>query len=307
MPIAALLLIPILTQDPPLIRAEVRLVNLTIAATDAASGRLIADLSRDEFEILEDGVPQKIEFFNRSADVALSLAIVMDGSGSQEKFVKRHRRDIRTFLRATLRSKDRAMLTGFGNRIRLIKEFTQDADDLLDAAEDYGGKQARNMPEIGPAVKRDLGSGVYDGIFHTMREGLAKVEAGRKALLLFSDGEDNASANHMLDVLEAAQKLDIVIYGIHYLESKNQNARNIYGRRVMERLARDTGGESFEATDDLKAAFSKIGDQLRSSYQAAYRSSNLDKPGSFRNITIRVTRPGVRLRHRTGYFVDDPR
>lgn len=287
----------------PVIRTEVRLINLTIAAMDAVSGRPVTDLNREDFEILEDGVPQKIEFFSPSADAALNLGQVMDVSGSQEKFLKRHREDIRAFLRTTLREQDRTMITGFANSVRLVHEFSSKNDAITESVEQFSNHPSR-FPVLGPLVKREMGSAVYDAVFHTIQEKLAPADGSRKAVLLFSDGEDNASAHHMLDVLEAAQHSGVVIFGIHYLDTRpTEAARNLYGRSVMARLARDTGGEYFEATGDLKTAFARIGEQLRSSYQAAYRSSNKERPGSFRNISVSVHRTGIRVRHRNGYFV----
>jgi len=290
-------------QSQTVIRTEVRLVNLTVTAADASTGKLIADLAREDLEILEDGTPQKIEYFSRSADVELSLGLVMDVSGSQEKFFDRHRRDIQAFLRSTLGQQDRAMLAGFANSVRLVQDFTGSSEAIVRSAGEYR-KHPSEYPLLGPRIRRDLGSAVYDGMYHTIAEKLAQVERGRRALLLFSDGEDNASAHHMMEVLEAAQDSDVVIFGVHYLEEKGPSSgRNVYGRSVMRRLAADTGGEYFEATDDLREAFRKIGAQLRGSYQVAYRSSNTERPGAFRNVTVSSKRPGVRLRHRSGYFV----
>jgi len=121
---------------------------------------------------------------------------------------------------------------------------------------------------LGPVLRRGFGDGssVFDAVYNTIPERLAKVEGGRKALLLFSDGEDNTSANHMLDVLEAAQQSDIVVFGIHYLETRREGSTNIQGRRVMNRLAKDTGGKFFDGTGDLKNAFATIADQLRTLY-----------------------------------------
>ena len=86
-----------------------------------------------------------------------------------------------------------------------------------------------------------LGTAFYDAIYYSITEKLAKSEGGRRALIIFSDGEDNSSAHHLLDTIEAAQAEDVVLYAMRYTEVKNGswNARNKYGKRVMERLARD--------------------------------------------------------------------
>jgi Ca-activated chloride channel homolog len=283
-------------------KAEVRLVNVAFTARDA-SGKLVTDLRKDEIEVTEDGTPQKIEAFLRSLDVPLSLGLVLDNSGSQSSFIKQHRKDTRTFLRTMLLANDRAFITAFASRVKLVSDFEKDVDTLLDRIEEYEDKP-RTKPDIGPLIDRSLGTGFYDAIYLSTRELLAKTERGRRALVVFSDGEDNASQYHLLDVIQTAQAEDTLVFSIHYSNVKGKaNARNLYGERVMERIAADTGGAYFEADKrDLRPAFREIEQTLRSSYELAYRSSNLEFDGTFRKIKIRCTRPGVSIRHRTGYY-----
>lgn len=277
-------------------RTDIQLINVAFTARQ--------ELAKDDIEILEDGLKQKIEFFAKSADLPLTLGLIVDASGSQEKFVKRHRRDIRTFLRAVLTPRDRVFLVGFGNHVRLVQDLTADADLMIDNLERYEDKPSE-FPRLGPAIARELGTAFYDSMFHSIRQKLESVERGRRALIMFSDGEDNSSAHHLLDVIEAAQATDTVIFAVHYAEKRDRPiARNLYGKSVMARLAAETGGAYFEATDDLKAAFRQIGDQMRSSYELAYRSPNTERDGLFRKIQIRAQgRPEVRIRHRTGYYL----
>lgn len=288
-------------QDAATFRADVQLINV---AFTARTGGLAADLTKDDLEVLEDGVPQKIEFFARSADLPLTLGLIVDASGSQEKFVKRHRRDIRTFLKSALTKQDRSFLVGFGNHVRLVQDLTDDADRLIDNLERYEEKPSE-FPRLGPQVRRELGTAFYDAMYHSISQKLNGAERGRHALIMFSDGEDNSSAHHLLEVIEAAQQSDTVIFAVHYAEKRdNPIARNAYGKSVMARLAWDTGGAYMEATEDLKGAFKQIGDQLRSSYEIAYRSPATERDGQFRKIQIRAkARLEVRIRHRTGYFL----
>ncbi|MBM3785499.1 MAG: VWA domain-containing protein [Acidobacteria bacterium] len=172
-----------LPQEAATIKTEVRLVNLTITAAEADSGRLIPGLSREDFEVLEDGIPQNVEYFGKSSEVALSLGIVLDASGSQDKFVKDHRRDIDAFLQQTLKDGDRVMLTGFGSNIRLLQEFTADSKAIVEAAYGYDKKPGR-FPMLGPVIPRGFGDGssVFDAIYNTIRERLAKVEGGAQGV-----------------------------------------------------------------------------------------------------------------------------
>jgi Ca-activated chloride channel family protein len=297
-------LLPIVCAGQATFRSDVRLVNVSFSVRDAG-GRLIEDLKQDNFEVMEDGAPQKIAFFARSTDVPLSLGLVVDLSGSQASFVKAHQKDLRTFLDRVLTSQDRALLVCFASAPRVITEFTASGRDLVAALEGYQGTRDRGVyPLLGPHEIRVGGSAVYDGIYHTVNQMLAPVERGRKALVIFSDGEDNASAHHMLDVIEIAQHHNVQLFGIRYTEVHNGrlNARNKYGTSVMERIARETGGADFDAREkDLAEHFKQIGDQLRSAYELAYHATN-PPDSTFHKVTIRVKQPGLTVRAKTGYF-----
>jgi Ca-activated chloride channel family protein len=156
-----------------------------------------------------------------------------------------------------------------------------------------------------PGDIRELGTAFYDALYYATRERLAQSASGRRVLLMFSDGEDNSSAHHMMDVIEAAQAADVRIYAFRYTESRRGilTARNKYGMRVMERIARETGGVDYDAQkEDVQALFRKLGEELRATYELAYQSSNPVRDESFRKIAIRVKRPDLKVRSKTGYF-----
>src|SRR5690242_12156807 len=105
------------------IRVDVQLINVGFSVRDA-QGRLVSDLSQGDFEVLEDGAPQKVAFFARSLDVPLNLGLVVDISGSQGSFLKQHHKDLRVFLNEVLRKQDRAFLLCFANHPRLVTDFS---------------------------------------------------------------------------------------------------------------------------------------------------------------------------------------
>src|SRR3984957_10256460 len=125
----------LMAQDGLAIRVNVGLVNVAFTARDAA-GKLVGDLTKDDIEVLDDGAPQTISFFARSADLALALGLIADVSGSQSRFLKSHERDLNTFLKNVLHEKDRAFLVCFGNRIRLMSDFSSQREPLIDALKD---------------------------------------------------------------------------------------------------------------------------------------------------------------------------
>ena len=105
------------------IHVAVNLVNVAFSARDAR-GALVENLTKDDVEVLEDAVPQKISFFAKSTDVPLTLGLIVDASGSQDHFSKQHEQDLEVFLKEVLGPKDRAFLVTFGNHIRLVSDFS---------------------------------------------------------------------------------------------------------------------------------------------------------------------------------------
>ncbi|MBM3786719.1 MAG: VWA domain-containing protein [Acidobacteria bacterium] len=211
-------------------------------------------------------------------------------------------------LKANLRPGDRTSLICFANNVRLVAPWTADRNLVMNNLKAYQKRDSgvAGFPIVGPPEQRISGTAFYDAIYHAAEELLPQIETGRRALIVFSDGEDNSSAHHLLDAIEAAQRAGALIFSLRYTELKNNkwNARNKYGRAVVERLARETGGADFDAAegDNLRDAFREIGDVLRSSYDLAYSSSNIERDGGFRKVQIRRKGGFGKIRHKTGYF-----
>ena len=298
---AALPTLPVFAQQP--IRVNVSLVNVTFMARDA-NGAPIENLTKDDVDLYEDGVPQRIEFFAKSTDLPLTLALIMDASGSQEHFEKKHERDLEVFLKEVLGPKDRTFMVCFGNHLRLVSDYTNSPEEiLLNFREFDRGK--RHFPEIGPQEDRDLGTAFYDSIYYSVTEKLAQT-GGRQAILMFSDGEDNSSSTNMMSAIETAQARNVIVYTIRYTEPNKHgalNARTKYGISVMDRIARETGGAHIDAqATDPHLYFREIAEELRTSYELAYYPTNKVKDKTFRKIVIKPRREGVAIRTKTGYY-----
>jgi Ca-activated chloride channel homolog len=304
-----------LAQTP--FRVDVHLVNVGFSVRDA-QGHLVTGLHADDFEVSEDGAPQKIAFFAPSSDVPLNLGLAVDVSGSQGSFVKPHQKDVKAFLKTVLGPNDRAFLVCFANRIRLVHDYSSAASNLSDALASCLGSQPKDKkrhqlpspaliyPDLGPRERRILGTAFYDAIYYSITERLAANAQGRRALILFSDGEDNSSAHHMLDAIETAQSDDVLVFAVRYTEGVpgNYNARNKYGISVMQRIAGETGGADFDArAGGLSDDFRQIAEQLRGSYELAYHSTNTVTDHSFRKILIRPKDPALSVRAKTGYYL----
>jgi len=297
-------------QEP--IRVAVNLVNVAFSVRDAR-GALVENLSKEDVEVYEDAVPQKISFFAKSTDVPLTLGLIVDVSGSQDHFSKQHEQDLEVFLKEVLGPKDRAFLVTFGNHIRLISDFSQSGPEIIERMKEYQGHDKGKgkdkhkhveFPELGPPESRDLGTAFYDSIYYSVTEKLAR-ENGRRALLVFSDGEDNSSSHDMMTTIETAQAENVVVFAIRYTEKEHGKltARNKYGTSVMGRIAKETGGAHIDAEiTDPHTYFRQIAEELRTSYELAYYPTNTNKEETFRKIVIRTKQPGVKVRTKTGYF-----
>ena len=193
------------------------------------------------------------------------------------------------FLYRTLRpKKDKALLITFDSAIELVQDYTDNAELL-----------AKAIRQVRPGG----GTKMFDGIFLACQEKL-KAEAGRKILILISDGDDNLSLQTLAGTLEMAQKSDVSIYAI------STNSSGFFGitapkaDKALKRLADETGGRAFFPfkAEDLSESFQDISAELRSQYTVAYRSSNPSRDGSFRSVRIETDRKNFRVKARKGFY-----
>jgi len=295
-------------QEP--IHVAVNLVNVAFSV-QGAGGALLDNLTKEDVEVYEDAVRQRISFFAKSTDVPLTLGLIVDVSGSQDHFSKQHEHDLEVFLKEVLGPKDRAFLVTFANHIRLVSDFSPPGPEIIEHMKEYkergkgkGKGKLAEVPELGPLENRALGTAFYDSIYYSVTEKLAR-ESGRRALLVFSDGEDNSSSHDMMTTIETAQAENVLVYAIRYTEKEHGKltARNKYGTRVMDRIAKETGGAHIDTeTTDPHTYFQHIAEELRTSYELAYYPTNSGKDETFRKIVIRPKQAGLRVRTKTGYF-----
>ncbi len=289
-------------QEEPHLRVDVGLVNVTFSVRHP-DGTFVPGLTKDDFEVLEDGVPQTIRFFGTRYDLPLSVGLVEDFSPSQDRFNRNHRRDTQAFLKQVLGEKDNAFLVCFGDNIRLVSDLTNDMPAIDQAMLDYD-RHPKRFPTLGPPTDRFGGTALFDAIFFSARLKM-KPLSGRKALLVFSDGEDNSSDLSLSTAIEAAQGADALVYGIRYTEVKHHklSKENVKGMTAMKRLSTETGGVDFDANEtEMSAVFNQIGQELRSLYELAYTSTDPARDGRFRKIEIRARQGGLKVRARAGYF-----
>lgn len=264
---------------------------------------MIGDLDQGDIEVLDDGILQKPRFFARTSDLPLTIGLVVDASDSQSKFIRRHRLDVERFLKDVLGPRDQAFLVCFGNHLRLVSDLTSSVAQVMQNLDAYDHDKG-SFPELGPHEIREEGTAFYDAIFYSAREKLTNVSQGHRALILFSDGQDNSSAHHMIDAIEEAQRADVLVYSVRYTENrKHLKARDKYGIRVMQRISHDTGAADFDGNkDDLDETFRSIGAELRALYEVGYHAGNLVHDDTFHKVVVRAKRPGLIPRGKAGYF-----
>jgi Ca-activated chloride channel family protein len=281
----------------PVFSVDVRLVNVAFSVR-GPSGNLVSGLTKDDFELYEDGARQEIRNFSRDLDTPLTLGLMIDRSGSQEGLEGQNLETAAAFLRRILRAQDRALVVGFGNRIKLLHDFTSTARELelaiLEAAWNYG-----KSPGIGPNEMREGGTAVNDAVYWTTKEKLETLP-GRKALIMIGDGEENSSKLRVAEVIRKLQQADVLLYG---LSNGGSPQAHKHHPNVLPYLCEDSGGREFRVgSGPLKDAFDQIEAELRGLYSLGYVSSHPDQPGRFRKIEIRTKFQGLTVKNRPGYY-----
>jgi VWFA-related protein len=268
------------------IKAEVALVNVIFSAVDK-HGKTVTGLRPGDFEVFEDKQAQKIDYFselNEKSDVPLTIALLIDTSGSVKSKLAFEQETAAEFFRKIIRpGKDLALIIQFDSDVNLVQDFTDDQNLLLNA---LNSLKAGNITSL------------YDAIYLAAEEKL-QGEAGRKVVVVITDGEDTASKVRKEQAIEAAQKADATIYGIGVVSEFGVD----FG--VLKKFAEETGGNFFSPRakfSDVQAAFQAIGQDLNNRYSLAYTSNYKKKDGSFHSIQIICKVKGVRVRSRKGYY-----
>jgi VWFA-related protein len=218
--------------DVPKFSSEVKVVNLLATVRDK-KGKIINDLSKDDFQLEEDGRQQTIKYFTRETDLPLKLGLLVDTSGSVRQVLPEERTASQNFLDQVVREdKDAAFLIHFDRQVELLQDFTSSREKLQSSigniepsSNDSGGGGGngggggpyggRGGGPYGGRGHHGGGTLLYDAIYLASDE-LMQKQTGRKALILLTDGEDNGSKTSLSSAIEAAQRADTLVYGIYF-------------------------------------------------------------------------------------------
>jgi VWFA-related protein len=281
-------------QESSTIRVDVDVVNVLCTVADKR-GALVTDLDKENFEIREDGRKQEIRYFTRDTDLPLTIAMLMDVSGSVRSVLGDEREAAGRFFDTVLRPTDHALLLGFSSTLVLWQDFTPSSQKLRAALAQLHAVPFRGLPPIGQPMPGTL---LYDAVYQTARGKLAGV-AGRKAMLIVSDGLDNGSQKHLEDAVEAVQATNTIVYVVCY-------DQKFFGCAFLNSVARPTGGRMFMTgkKQTIEEIFRTIEEELRSQYAIGYVPVNREHNGKFRKLDVKVLAPGLRVSARRGYYAE---
>ena len=288
-------------------KAEVNVVNLFFNVKDK-HGMLIPNLTKDDFQVFEDGKPQTIKYFSAESNQPLTLGIMIDTSASQTRVLTIEQESCAEFLRQVLRSKDLAFVINFDTDVNLDQDFTNNVHDLTRALNkmEINAGMGGGPPGLGggPIPTTPRGTLLYDAIYLGADEKL-KNEVGRKAMIIFTDGEDQGSRLKIHDAIEAAQKADTICYVILIADRGFYGGFGYSGDSEMKKLAEQTGGRVIEVgnkQDKLRQAFEQIQNELRSQYSIGYTPTNAKLDGTYRKIQIHPKNGDYKMQARQGYY-----
>jgi Ca-activated chloride channel family protein len=283
-------------QTTPRSQEDVRLgtigVNLPITVFDK-DGRLVTDLTKEDFEVKEDKVVQEIRSFSKENELPLTVSLLMDVSNSVRPKLKFEQEATMAFLDTIVRPrKDKALFVTFASVVELQQDFTDDLEALKTAI--Y-------------AVKSGGATALYDAVYRSLEEKMTTA-AGRRAVIVISDGEDNSSEHTLDEVVDLAQRVEAVIYCIGTNNAGgfgvSGGVHDAPGNKELRKIAEETGGRAYFPSKilELERNFTEISKELRSQYVLFYVSSNQTRDGVFREIDVKVpARKGLEARAKRGY------
>lgn len=293
--ISTTLQICVIAQDE-VVRIENRLVTVPTTVLDR-DGRFVTNLKQEDFRIFEDGIEQRIEFFEPT-DTAFTVLLLLDRSGSMSGEHQVLLAEAANLFVEQLRPDDKVAAATFADEVIVLFEATKVRD-----------LKKRVKVE---SLFQDSTTNIYDAVDWSLRK-MKKIK-GRKAIVLFSDGVGDGKFSSAEKTLRDAEEQDLVIYTVRFDTSSTVPAefknRNFYdglanANRYMRQLAWLTGGRSYqiEGIDDLAGTFRQVADELGRQYALSYYPKTEGKKGERRQIQVKVHRPGMVVRARNSYIV----
>jgi Ca-activated chloride channel family protein len=271
-------------------RVDVNLVRILATVKDN-TGRLIGDLEKQDFTVLDNGAPQQVAVFERRTEQPLLVSLLIDNSGSTAKDLKYEIESVNRFLRALFSEgnpKDALALYSFNYEVRKLSHFTRNQSTLEHSLK---------------GLKGEAGTSLYDAIFLAARE--LEDRDGRKVIVVVTDGGDTTSVKDFHGALKAAQRSDAVIYSILVMPITNDAGRNIGGENALTTMGERTGGRVFAPNlgPGIDKAFVDILKELRTQYLLGFYPKDVPlNADPFHKLEIKVRDSNLRVSSRNGYY-----
>jgi VWFA-related protein len=342
---------PLSAQQVPTYSSNVKVVNVP-ATVRTKKGEIVRDLSKDDFTLAEDGRPQSIKYFAKESDLPLNIGLLVDTSGSQRRLIEQERSASYVFLQQMMREgRDKAFVIHFENEVELLQDLTssrQKLESALNALEapqmqrsrgGYPGSGGGGWPGSGGGGGRGSGRGgmhggggtaLYDAVFLASDEVIGKQE-GRKALIILSDGVDNASRISLERAIESAQRADTMVYSILFADKDaygggfggrgsvsgpwgrgggggyprpqpQPRESTADGKKVLERISQETGARMFEVSkkQPIGEIYAQIQEELRNQYSLGYTPDRIE--GGYHKIQLATRQKDLIVQARDGYY-----
>jgi len=264
-------------------KSGTEIVSLFVTVADA-QGRLVPDLTKDDFEILDNDKVQSIIYFENVIQ-PISVVVMLDTSGSMTGSISLLKEAAEQFLLRLLPA-DQGRVGAFNDKIQISAHFTKNRDEL-----------------IGDVKELDFGNGtrLWDAVLMSLDE-LKGIE-GRRVVLVFTDGEDTESRTRLGATIDRARLDDAMVYAIG-LESNFFNGQRMIRSQPdggLRKIADETGGGYFELkkTADLAPTFTRVAQELHAQYVMGFTPTQLD--GKIHKLLVRIKKPGMTARARRSY------
>lgn len=286
-------------QQVPTFSVKVNVVSL-LATVHDHHGRLIDNLTANDFVLKEDGVPQNIRYFSRETDLPLTIGFLIDTSRSQTEVLDKERGASTTFVNQVLRDgKDKAFVVAFDEHVQILQGLTSSHSELSSAL----GRLT---------IPNRVATLLYSAIEQSS-EGIMPKEPSRKALIVLTDGVAYKDPISIGAVIESAQRADAIIYAIRfsgpvraYRPVRNAviSAMKERGKVELDRMAKETGGTTYGVTKSrtIEAIYSQIEDELRNQYSIGYTPTRSTADGKYHKIELTTKDHHLIVDTRDGYY-----
>jgi len=282
------------------LKVNVNLVNIYFSVRD--KNGFITNLHKDDCQIFEDKALQKTKNFTQEKNLPLTIGILLDTSGSQQNVLPMEQEAGAQFLKEVLTPKDEAFLISFDINVDLLADYTNSPREIKRAMDKATINTGAGTGSVtGNSTPR--GTLLYDAVYLAAHDKL-RQEAGRKILVMLTDGGDQGSQETLKTATEAAQKANAIIYVILIADRGFYGSFGYSGVADMDKLARETGGRVINVGNNgrkLEDAFNQIQDELRTQYLASFTPTNLKMDGSFRTLNITCGKD-TKVQARKGYY-----